>query len=173
MYYLERILRFVIQFDLVDNFTLVSASGDSSVILWDLETFKPIQKLDIKADINCVESEGIDRFDYDHESQSLLVHTFKSKILLLYKYNSNEKKFESKQKFDFGHQIDHFVCLETNIYLLTNLSHDGPIFSIKKLDQNEMIDLEGSNSVMKELLNKLNSQKKIDKRILTIQIIIF
>lgn len=107
---------------------------------------------------------GIDRFDYNLETQFLFVHIFKSTFLLQYKYMFEKKKFEFIKKIDFVHQIDHFVCLARDLYLLVNLSDENSIFSVKKIENNEWKDLEDNDLIMTQLCIKLNSLIKFEQR---------
>ena len=71
---------FVTQIELIDDNNLISCSGDSKVILWDLGSSKPKQIINTVELLNAVEGfvcRGIDKFDFDPKSKRLVVHLYK------------------------------------------------------------------------------------------------
>lgn len=129
-----------------------------------MESLKPVQIIETKSILGDMDIKGINRFDFDLETQILFVHIFKSTFLLQYKYNLDKKKFELIKKIDFAYQIDHFVRVSKGLYLLVNLSDEKSIFSIKKVQNNEWRDLGNDDLIMTQLCTKLNSLIKIEQR---------
>jgi hypothetical protein len=69
--------RFVSQIELVGEDRLVSSSGDSTIILWNIKEAKSIQKLDLTKHFSEKEKpKGVVSFHFDSSTKRILVQMF-------------------------------------------------------------------------------------------------
>ncbi|CAF0977169.1 unnamed protein product [Brachionus calyciflorus] len=156
---------FVMQFEFLNNSNLLSVSGDSKLILWDLKTLKPHQIIDVKSFLKeeCQkELNGIDRFDFDVETNRVFIHLFKANFLIQFDLVQNELKFA--RQINFNETIDDFVRLSPNFYLMAILKNElDSKFLIKKISESGLDELSENELKFKTLLNRLNSDVALEK----------
>jgi len=160
---------FVTQIELVGSAKLISASGDSKLILWDLDLAESIQQIDTQNFIKTVssqKSEGISKFDYDPDSNRLVIHLFRSQFVLQFKYSNQKNSFEFISALDLGEKIDYFMRVYENNYLFLVLDkNDGHKFCIKKIEDNQLNDLKDDENLQHfQLYLNQNIQLKEDLR---------
>lgn len=138
---------FVIQIGLIDDSDrLVSASGDSRIILWSLSKSSILQDLQLTDLIDPDELarrkqanlKGIDRFVYDTHSQRLLVHLFGARFLMQFAYDP-EGLFKFTGTIDIGVEISWFAHIRDDIYLFMSLD-DGENTSVFRLKRIQKLD---------------------------------
>lgn len=157
------------QFEFVNESRLLSVSGDSNLILWDLKLLQPKQIIDIKSFLSeesRKEFNGIDKFDFKPDSNQILVHLFKSNFLLEFNLGQKEINYVQQIKFD----LDDFVRIFSNFYLFTTFNQT-PIFVIKKLVNNQFLNLDQDDLKMKSLESIINAQVQFSKRKINILIL--
>ena len=158
--YLLKHREFVSQIQLIDDERLLSASGDSNLILWNLSDFKCVQEVDVKtyfASDKDSNLNGIDRFDFNRRDKSLMVHVFKADFLLYFKFE--EEKLQFIKKIDLYEQIDFFVPILDKFYLFVYFNSDSNSvkYQIKKLTNETLVDLNESD-VLENQLKSLETQ---------------
>ena len=146
--YLLKHKEFVSQIQLINDERLVSGSGDSNLILWDLNDFKCIQEIDTRALYNSDDYpknlNGIQKFDFNQSESTLLVHIFQADFLLCFKFSEN--KLDFIQKIDFAKTIDFFVPILDKFYLFVYFNLDSSVsYEVKKLDQQSFVELNINN----------------------------
>lgn len=161
---------FVIQIGLIDaSDRLVSASGDSRIILWSLNKSAILQDLQL-ADLIDDPAElarrkqanlkGIDRFVYDAHSRRLLVHLLGARFLMQFAYDP-DGLFKFTGTIDLGVEISWFAHIRDDIYLFLSLD-DGdntPGFRLKRIQKldDDQVDFHG-------LGDQLNESIRIENR---------
>ena len=89
---------------------------------------------------------GVDRFDFNRNTNTLMVHAFGTNFLLLFKYDQTEKRFEFKDQLNLNDTVDLFARILDNYYLIVSMDeHSEARFCIKKLDDsNQLVDIDQS-----------------------------
>ena len=161
--YLLKHNEFISQIQLVNEKRLISTSGDSNLILWGLDGpdgYKCLQELSVKIFYKNEDYDsalnGIDRFDFNQQENSLIVHVFKANFLLCFKFDQKEDKLNFVKKIEFGEQIDYFVKIMDTFYLFAFLNSSGVKFEVRKLENDLLVGLNTND----KLGNKLKSLEK-------------
>lgn len=151
---------FVTQIELINEIKLISSSGDSNLIVWNLITYKVAFKINvtkfIKSTLPDFESKGISHFEFDKVSNQLLVLLFGCKYLMAFKYENDEIKFVSLLDLNVP-RIDYFIHLFSNHYIFVL----GNKFSLKNIQQFQMSENENDEK-LRNLVSYLNENINLD-----------
>ena len=152
--YLLKHKEFVSQIQILNEKRLVSASGDSNLILWDLSDFKCMQEINVKSfyktDDYSEDLNGIDKFYFNQNDNSLLVHIFKADFLLCFQFTEDNLTFVKKIVFE--KTIDYFVPILDKFYLFVFFNLDsGVTYEVKRLENQNLIELNKSSDVENKL----------------------
>lgn len=155
---------FVSQIEFIDETRLVSSSGDSKLILWDLQSSQIIQEIHTttlipKDETNKFESKGISWFHFKSDKNELLIHLFGSKFVLSFEYSKNDLKLKFKSIVNFGldanvTRIEYISYLYDNYYLYIC----GKKFKVAMISNSVL----NKPTVMGDFTTYLNENIKLD-----------